>query len=290
MQVSHLSNISYVVVLNHRILAKSAGYNKFLVPPPVGKRSMLELNMSVDVVDILLINEVKGYFRTRFVLLREWLDPQLTYRDLKKDSRLNLLSPTEQETVWFPEVIFENVASDEDWMEIVLSKEYNIVRNIEDDDIDPVGVTAIDNTFMFSGEENSHFLTKEFTILWICNFNMMWYPFDTQTCAMQFKIVNKFADLVDLSPQNLTYSGPSDLAQYIVKSYKMCRVKIQSSNRERVDIEISLGRPLIANILTVFIPTIILLVISHLANVFDQEYLDMVIMVNLTVLLVLATL
>ena len=288
--MSHLSNISYVVVLNHRILAKSAGYNKFLVPPPVGKRSMLELNMSVDVVDILLINEVKGYFRTRFVLLREWLDPQLTYRDLKKDSRLNLLSPTEQETVWFPEVVFENVASDEDWMEIVLSKEYNIVRNIEDDDIDPVGVTAIDNTFIFSGEENSHFLTKEFTILWICNFNMMWYPFDTQTCAMQFKIVNKFADLVDLSPQNLTYSGPSDLAQYIVKSYKMCRVKIQSSNRERVDIEISLGRPLIANILTVFIPTIILLVISHLANVFDQEYLDMVIMVNLTVLLVLATL
>ena len=288
--MSHLSNISYVVVLNHRILAKSAGYNKFLVPPPIGKRSMLELNMSVDVVDILLINEVKGYFRTRFVLLREWFDPQLTYRDLKKDSRLNLLSPTEQETVWFPEVVFENVASDEDWMEIVLSKEYNIVRNIEDDDIDPVGVTAIDNTFMFSGEENSHFLTKEFTILWICNFNMMWYPFDTQTCAMQFKIVNKFADLVDLSPQNLTYSGPSDLAQYIVKSYKMCRVKIQSSNRERVDIEISLGRPLIANILTVFIPTIILLVISHLANVFDQEYLDMVIMVNLTVLLVLATL
>ena len=288
--MSHLSNISYIVLFNHRILAKSAGYNKFLVPPPVGKRSMLELNMSVDVVDILLINEVKGYFRTRFVLLREWLDPQLTYRDLKKDSRLNLLSPTEQETVWFPEVVFENVASDEDWMEIVLSKEYNIVRNIEDDDIDPVGVTAIDNTFMFSGEENSHFLTKEFTILWICNFNMMWYPFDTQTCAMQFKIVNKFADLVDLSPQNLTYSGPSDLAQYIVKSFKMCRVKIQSSNRERVDIEISLGRPLIANILTVFIPTIILLVISHLANVFDQEYLDMVIMVNLTVLLVLATL
>ena len=269
---------------------KSAGYNKFLVPPPIGQRSTLELNMSIDVVNILLINEVQGYFRTRFILLREWLDPQLNYKDLKKDSRLNLLSPKEEETVWFPEVVFENVASDEDWMEIVLSKEYNIVRNIEDDDIDPVGVTAIDNTFMFSGEENSHFLTKEFTIVWICQFNMMWYPFDTQTCAMQFKIVKKFADLVDLSPQNLTYSGASDLAQYIVKSYKMCRVKMESSNMERVDVEISLGRPLIANILTVFIPTIILLIISHMANVFDQEYLDMVIMVNLTVLLVLATL
>ena len=269
---------------------KSAGYNKFLVPPPIGKGSTLELNMSIDVGNILLINEVQGYFRTRFILRREWLDPQLTYKDLKKDSRLSLLSPTEEKTVWFPEVVFDNIASDEDWMEIVLSKEYNIVRNIEDENIDPVGVTAIDNTFMFSGEENSHFLSKEFTILWICHFNMMWYPFDTQTCAMQFKIVNKFADLVDLSPQNLTYSGPSDLAQYIVKSYKMCRVKMQSSNMERVDVEISLGRPLIANILTVFIPTIILLTISHISKVYDQRYIDMVIMVNLTVLLVLATL
>ena len=249
---------------------------------------MLELNMSVDVVDILLINEVKGYFRTRFVLLREWLDPQLTYRDLKKDSRLNLLSPTEQETVWFPEVVFENVASDEDWMEIVLSKEYNIVRNIEDDDIDPVGVTAIDNTFMFSGEENSHFLTKEFTILWICNFNMMWYPFDTQTCAMQFKIVNKFADFVDLNPRHLAYSGPTDLTQYVVKSSIMCRASI--GEYEGVEVNISLGRPLISNILTVFIPTIILLTISHISKVYDQRYIDMVIMVNLTVLLVLATL
>ena len=269
---------------------KSAGYNKFLVPPPLGNRAMLELNMSIDVVNILLINEVKGYFRTRFILLREWYDPQLNYKDLKKDSRLNLLSPAEEETVWFPEVVFENVASDEDWMEIALSKEYNVVRDIKEDDIEPMGVTAIDNTFMFSGKENYHFLNKEFTILWICHFNMMWYPFDTQTCSMQFKIVNKFADLVDLNPQNLTYSGPTDLAQYIVKSYKMCRVKMHSSNMERVDVEISLGRPLIANILTVFIPTIILLLISHLANVFDQEYLDMVIMVNLTVLLVLATL
>ena len=88
---------------------KSAGYNKFLVPPPVGNRAMLELNMSIDVVNILLINEVKGYFRTRFILLREWYDPQLNYKDLKKDSRLNLLSPAEEETVWFPEVVFENV-------------------------------------------------------------------------------------------------------------------------------------------------------------------------------------
>jgi len=150
-----------------------------------------------------------------------------------------------------------------------------------------VGVTNIDNAFMFSGEENSQYLTKEFTILWICQFNMMWYPFDTQTCAMQFKIVNKFADFVDLNPQSLAYSGPTDLTQYVVKSSIMCRASI--GEYEGVEVNISLGRPLISNILTVFIPTIILLTISHISKVYDQRYIDMVIMVNLTVLLVLAT-
>merc|ERR1719264_2357173 len=108
----------------------------------------------------------------------------------------------------------------------------------------------------------------------------MWYPFDTQTCAMQFKIVNKFADFVDLNPRHLAYSGPTDLTQYVVKSSIMCRASI--GEYEGVEVNISLGRPLISNILTVFIPTI-----SHISKVYDQRYIDMVIMVNLTVLLVL---
>ena len=61
---------------------------------------------------------------------------------------MNLLSPSEAATVWFPEVVFENIASEEDWMEMLLSKEYNIVRNIEGN-FDPVEVTDIDNAFMF---------------------------------------------------------------------------------------------------------------------------------------------
>ena len=120
--------------------------------------------MSVEVINILKIDEVEGSFRTRLFLRRKWLDPQLSYRDLKEDSRVNLLSPSEAATVWFPEVVFDNIASEDDWMEMLLSKEYNVVRNIEGN-FDPVGVTDIDNAFMFSGDENSHFLTKELRVM-----------------------------------------------------------------------------------------------------------------------------
>ena len=243
--------------------------------------------MSVELTKILKIDEVEGSFRTKLFLRRQWLDPQLSYRNLKKESRVNLLSPAEKETIWFPTMVFENIASNEDWIEIDVNEEHNILRNVEGN-FDPVEVTDVDNAFIFSGEENSHYLSREFTILWNCDFNMMWYPFDTQTCAMQFKIINEFADRVKLNPQHLAYSGPTDLTQYVVMRSIMCQASV--GEYEGVEVNISLGRPLISNILTVFIPTIILLTISHISKVYEQRYIDMVVMVNLTVLLVLATL
>ena len=45
-----------------------------------------------------------------------------------------------------------------------------------------------------------------------------------------------------------------------------------------------------SSILTIFLPTTILVVIIYLANAFALNYLAVVIQVNLTVLLVLATL
>ena len=243
--------------------------------------------MSVDLTKILKIDEVEGSFRTKLFLRRQWFDPQLSYRNLKKERRVNLLSPSEKESIWFPTMVFENIASNEDWIEIDVNEEHNIVRNVEGN-FDPVEVTDVDNAFIFSGEENSHYLSREFTILWNCDFNMMWYPFDTQTCAMQFKIINEFADRVKLNPQHLAYSGPTDLTQYVVMRSIMCQASV--GEYEGVEVNVSLGRPLISNILTVFIPTIILLTISHISKVYEQRYIDMVVMVNLTVLLVLATL
>ena len=84
----------------YRILEKPQGYNKFLVPPPVGGQQKVELNMSVEVTKILKIDEVEGSFRTKLFLRRHWLDPRLSYRNLKKERRLNKLSPSEAETVF----------------------------------------------------------------------------------------------------------------------------------------------------------------------------------------------
>ena len=89
---------------------------------------------------------------------------------------MNKLSPSEAETVFFPSMVFENITSAENWMATLVSWENNIVRNLEEN-FEPVEVTHIDNAFIFSGAENSHSHSKEFTVLWNCDFNMMWYLF-----------------------------------------------------------------------------------------------------------------
>ena len=54
-------------------------------------------------------------------------------------------------------------------------------------------------------------------------------------------------------------------------------------------VDITLGRPIVSNLMTVFVPTMLLVVISFTARFFAEDYIDMVIQVNVTVMLALAT-
>ena len=54
----------------------------------------------------------------------------------------------------------------------------------------------------------------------------------------------------------------------------MCRTKV--AKKQAIVVEVTLGRPLISNVLTVFIPTSILMVISNIAGVFEEHFMDMV--------------
>ena len=68
---------------------------------------------------------------------------------------------------------------------------------------------------------------------------------------------------------------------------QICKSSIDQSSA--IIVEITLGRPIINNLLNVFVPTILLVIISFIARFFAEDYIDMVVQVNLTILLVLAT-
>ena len=67
----------------------------------------------------------------------------------------------------------------------------------------------------------------------------------------------------------------------------MCKSTI--SNKKAIFVEVTLERLIVHDLLTVFVPTMLLVTISFTARLFAEEYIDMVIQVNVTVMLALAT-
>ena len=114
---------------------------------------------------------------------------------------------------------------------------------------------------------------------------MSWYPFDSQLRTMKIYVKD---DAISFIPDTIKYSGPEDLTLHFVRDVVFCSFPIKG--KSGIVVEVVLGRPLIGSILTVFLPTGMLLFISQMAKSFADKYLDMVIEVNLTVLLVLTTL
>ena len=99
------------------------------------------------------------------------------------------------------------------------------------------------------------------------------YPFDSQICSMQFLEGAGYSKM-DLRPHKLSYNAGISLSRYFVRGIRMCTSTVVG--KQAIVVEVALGRPLMSNILTVFIPTTILLAISYMTRVFQEEFLDMV--------------
>ena len=263
-------------------LILSPWYKKSLTPLPMNDQHLM-VNVSLGLDDILGIDELAESFTVKITLNRTWFDRRLTFKHLKENSSSeNNLLMSESEAIWYPNMVLKNT-KDESKVKRSSNNHHLIHTVIPSKHCSYI---SRNNMHLFKGSENALLLTKHFTIEWICKYSMHWYPFDTQVCQMQFPL--RDPKLIKLIPTSLEYNPAINLERYYLSSVQMCRTRIDG--REAMVCEVTLGRPIISNMLNVFIPTITLLMISFIARFFVQEYIDMVWQVNLTILLVLATL
>ena len=114
------------------IIVPDLGYNKFIVPPPVNGKDVLEVKFSVVISDLLDIDEVAGSVNMKFQLIRDWYDPRVTFQNVKTNSDLNVLTPADKESLWVPWIVFDSVkdlqsihkTAVEDSLKIVTGEKY----------------------------------------------------------------------------------------------------------------------------------------------------------------------
>ena len=71
----------------------------------------------------------------------------------------------------------------------------------EDDQLDE-DITLSTESGLFSGKKNAIYLTREYYQEYACEFQLIYYPFDTQLCIMVFEVQGKTDNYVKLSKDN----------------------------------------------------------------------------------------
>ena len=248
-------------------------YNKHLPPPVLGNNSMVEIDMSINVINLGQIDEMKSSIDFQYVTSLSWYEGRRMFQNLQ-DSRINQLNTREVESLWIPKIVLYNTETRQKTM-------------VDEDAIVSVSrkgnYTELKNMRLFEGTMNPLSLSRFYKTSYICNFDMAWYPFDTQVCSMEFVMVESIRDV-----GNLTYSGPVEQTQYFIKK------QVFSKRRDKQGVKITfvsifLGRRLLSIILTVFVPTLILNIVGHSSNYFKEFFFEAVISVNVTAMLVLTT-
>ena len=255
------------------------GYKKELVPLPETGHDLV-INFFLSLLDIE-ISEQTETFISKISFTRNWFDRRLMYKNLKNavGTRLNAFSSDESEAIWYPRISFHNVRSSDDIKEI--DKWRSSLEVIPHEEF---AFLAEDNMHIFEGSKNALSLTKEFNINWKCEYDYHWYPFDTQVCKMELTSTDFNTTL---RPSGLKYNHKISLSCYTISKIRMCKSVL--TNMNAIVVEVTLERPIVNFLLTVFVPTILLVIISFTARFFAEDYIDMVIQVNLTILLVLGT-
>ena len=177
-----------------RMLLLPAGYKKLLTPlQEHQKHKLLFINITFILQDILDVNEVDETFVTKVLIQREWFDNRLRYRNLKYDYYLNVLSEDDLDLIWYPKVVYHNIQHGEKIKRVsdVSHLVWNVIRN-EDNRFQLGDISQPENSHLYEGSENKMMMKKQYYIEWICVFSMVWYPFDSQTCSMDFYPFNDF--------------------------------------------------------------------------------------------------
>ena len=71
-------------------------------------KDKLEIYTTIEIKNILAVDEVQSLLTLKLKLTLKWIDVRLKYRNLDKSSDMNTITPYELEEIWTPDLMFAN--------------------------------------------------------------------------------------------------------------------------------------------------------------------------------------
>ena len=174
----------------------------------------LDIDISFTMDTILNVDDVNGEFYISFTLKTQWFDSRLTFNNLKKREDLNVLQPAQYLSIWTPTLIFYNTKS-----KLESKLEGSIIKVIPNSNFtfETADMSRENNVNIFKGSENKLEISHVYDIQFICKYDMMRYPFDTQECYVDMVLTAIQDNFYVLNVKNFSYTGNIELRQYVIR-------------------------------------------------------------------------
>ena len=236
------------------------------------KEEKLQVLVRSTIKDILEINEKDAKFSCKFILSFEWKDERLEYQNLQEDYNKNQLNEEAKNRVWLPRPTFTNTAGNEQVIldirsQLFIKSQGSFIYAEEE---------ITDETRVYKGNENPIFYTRSYSVYFLCDYDLRLYPFDTQTCTIVLDLPVFEQSLVELVSTEIKMEGKTELLKYDVKNWTM------NNTKSGIVMKIIFGRKILSQVLTTYLPTILLVLIIHSTNFFRDFFFEAVVTVNLT--------
>ena len=83
-------------------------------PPPMNGQLLADVYLSIDVIEVLDLEEVDETMVLKYRMTLKWKDSRVEYRNLKEETYLNTLGTDEAGKIWYPRVVFSNTRDTEE--------------------------------------------------------------------------------------------------------------------------------------------------------------------------------
>ncbi|XP_045110701.1 uncharacterized protein LOC123504331 [Portunus trituberculatus] len=266
------------------LVAVPPGYRSIIPPSHIVHSEPLPIEFLLKIISFPTIATQEQIFKATLHLSLRWRDNRLDYHNLKEDRTLNLLSHDAVARIWKPRVFFTN-AQGNMFTNLDQGSRVECVRG---GDSYPGPATLHEEVNVFRGNETSLEMSQLYSATYSCDFYLAMFPFDTQICNLNFTLVSAAASYMVLKPTLAEYVGPKFLIEYEIGE---ATVEVSEGHEfSNLDVSVKFSRRYTFYLLTLYIPTILLILIAYATFFFNPNDFNSRVVVAVTSLLVLTSL
>ncbi|ROT78506.1 putative gamma-aminobutyric acid receptor subunit delta [Penaeus vannamei] len=256
------------------------GYIQYLAPRGP-RNSPLPLIPIVTLVRVAHVDNINMAIDVEFVVSITWRDDRLSFQHLSTSGE-KFISKEDVTRMWMPQFQI---------LDLVDAK-YKLLENIVIVSTSKGAQLPVFNSIkrdpFYPGKDNNITSSSQHTAQITCSFDLYVYPFDVQMCSIRLRLPHSYVNNVyfDVNKGSAFFTGKQDLALYTISN-----VHYDSrSDKTNLAINFELCRRQGLVLMTTFIPSMLLLLVSWATLFIKQEALNVRAGMALTTLLILYTL